>query len=327
MNRIQVPSNLLKLPDTLQMRATSICAYYGSRGRMDRSMIKYLKRRMSQVRVDAYSGTLTDGSKRRMKLALEQFSMLCRERRILSPVSQKMIWFRAAFITLTLPVDVSNDIENCLHTLLMKPFLQSLVRTYGVKKYVWRVERTKAGRLHWHIAIDEPIHYKHVQNLWNRQLRLNGFLKEYALEHGHFNAPSTEIRAVRSIKSAMAYLRKYMVKEASDEVGIDGRLWDAPLIVKRFKLPIIENALIEVNELLIEVWSQIDKVYKSDYFINVRLDLLPFGSETLRNWRKLVNEAVESYLNPELYARSNVVENVVSQVVKPLNLVQLRLSI
>ena len=56
-------------------------------------------------------------------------------------------------------------------------------------------------------------------------MRKKGYLDQYEHEHGHYNAPSTKIHAVRDVKDLAAEICKYMCK--SDEQGqmIEGRLW------------------------------------------------------------------------------------------------------
>lgn len=179
------------------------------------------------VRSKAYSGFLSKGARNRLKRCSKILCCVTPKRRVINPGTGKSFLFRCAFVTMTLPIDLSPKQEKKLTTTLIKPFCQFLVRTAHVKNYVWRVERTKAGRLHWHFIIDQPIHYKVVQNRWNRLLRKAGLLTAFAAQHGHYSPHSTEIKSVRSESKAYAYASKYMSKFQQSNLPVSGRLWDA----------------------------------------------------------------------------------------------------
>ena len=152
----------------------------------------------------------------RLSRALESIAIMCQERKVLNPASGKYIRFRLAFVTLTLPQNLTQAQESQAQSTLLKPFLQHLIRRHGVSKYVWRLERTKAGRYHWHMVIDAAIHYKHIQNAWNRVLRVNRMLDQFAKDNGHYNPHSTEIKSIRKVDKSLKYMRKYLSKSEGE---------------------------------------------------------------------------------------------------------------
>jgi hypothetical protein len=295
MNKFVIPSNLLALPNSIQFRSNSINCFYKSYRQRVNKLVCVNREQMSVVRESAYSGRLKKGSRRRLNNALESLVVLCPERKVLNPATQKNFRFRLAFLTLTLPKQITALQEESIHTTLLKPFLQHLERRHKVSKFVWRLERTKAGRLHWHIVIDQCIHYKHIRNGWNKLLRQNRLLDQYAKEHGNYNAPSTDIRSVKSVDQSLKYMRKYLGKEESNEKQMKGRVWDASLVVKRFVFPVIENARYEVEKLLTWVdWSAKGNII-SEWFVHVGLDSLRLDREW-REWhRKVLGECVMLY--------------------------------
>lgn len=288
MNRVEIPSMLFGLPDMLRIGADNVCGYVARSP--SASHLQSLRTLMKSraIRRMAYSGVLTLHAKRRLSKCAQILACVTPNRWMVHPVSQNKFEFRIAFVTLTLPVDLSPDQEKNSSSLLIKPFIQALVRRFGVKNYVWRIERTESGRLHWHFVIDQPIHYQHLQNVWNRLLRQNRLLDDYAKEHGHYNAPSTDIRKVRDLKKALKYVSKYVSKQKAaspklasklfnrvvDQLSdlteselnslysaypqfkpIPGRLWDASIWLKRQRWQLIEVGKEFWAELLHEVQS------------------------------------------------------------------------
>lgn len=300
MRKREVPSFLMSYPNTVQVRASSILAYYSRSGRKSAKSIlsqlgksstngkiesvrsendsSYDQSDINEVRKQAYSGQISKGAKRRLRKVLELFAMSEEPRYILNPYSGKYFKFHLAFVTLTLPVSLSDSFESEASAKLLKPFIQSLQRTHRVKNYCWRLERTKKGRYHYHMVIDQPVHMKHIQNSWNRLLRVNRLLDNYAAEHGHYNAPSTEIKAIRDSSKSLKYMSKYLSKPNEQMSKVKGRLWDAAKFLKQLKFPVLEDARILVYEMLCDIPEGYDWTYFGSHWLMFELNMLGIGS-------------------------------------------------
>jgi hypothetical protein len=229
---LEKTSMLFGYPDWLMIKPTCLVGLHGRLMGSTKGRVVSHSQKEALKESKQYTGRMTEGSKRRLRKCLSMLGAVTPSRLVWNPATNRKMQFQLAFVTLTLPRDLTPDQERKTCSPMIKAFLQALHRNYGVKNYVWRAERTKRGRIHYHIAIDQPVHHQHVRNIWNRQLRLNGLLDAYAKEHGHYNAPSTEIKRARSGKSAAAYMAKYMSKGEESEQAINGRLWDASQYLK-----------------------------------------------------------------------------------------------
>ena len=240
MNQVSISVNQLMRYSQLQFRSTAFIGY--SVSRKDSSVLRFLRARgkSKEFRSKAYSGMFAGSARKRCLRCSEIFALLAPKRKVLNPFSQKMMDFNLAFLTLTIPDSISEDEEKKVSRSVLKPFIQVLQRRYQIKNFVWKAERGSNGLLHYHMIIDEPIHMDHIRNHWNRYLRKARLLDQFALEHGHFNAPSTEIKAARNPKQAASYVSKYIAKSEGSSRRIFGRIWDASLKLKQVKWPVFD---------------------------------------------------------------------------------------
>lgn len=166
--------------------------------------------------------------------------------------------FKVNFITITLPDTKSQVSEHFFKTKLLNPFLVYCRKYFGLRNYVWKMEFQQNGKLHVHITTDTFIHYKDLQNTWNRILGHNALLLDHikkfsdcsfdqyrammpkhdkrtveqmrtAWERGtadgwrHPN--TTDVHAVLKIKNLAGYLCKYMAKQDEQLKNFKGRIW------------------------------------------------------------------------------------------------------
>jgi hypothetical protein len=182
---------------------------------------------MSQVRESAYSGDISMGAYKRLRNAVDLFCQRSKKRIIWNPVTKTHHPFTMAFITLTISsTDIIPHREAYKKGLRM--FLQWM-RRQGAEDYIYKAELQERGQIHWHITINQFIRYDDIAKAWNRIQKNAGWLDGYYSQHGHYNAPSTQIKGVKSIKHQSAYLVKYVSKgvKKGDPAGrIDGKVWD-----------------------------------------------------------------------------------------------------
>jgi hypothetical protein len=220
------------LPSMMQIRATNVVGYHAFRHQQKH--LDFLSKQMkeSQVRKKAYRGRLSYGAKKRLSKCLQIMACVTPQRRLVHPVSQQMFNFRLNFITLTFPIQLTKEQEKNAPIIYLKPLLQQLQRRFDVKNYVWRAELTQQSRLHFHLVIDQPIHYLNLRFAWNRILRKAGFLDSFARQHKHYNANSTDVRMIKNLAKALKYTSKYLTKAAPGSRDLACKLWDSSLFLK-----------------------------------------------------------------------------------------------
>lgn len=293
MRKPAVPANMLRFHDRLQVRGNALVSYHSRKGKVTSDAKRLLTAKMSEVRKGAYSGKLTAGSRRKLVKALEMFGLVVEERKLINPFSGKLMSFHSSFVTLTLPVEVTIAQEKQVVGKLLKGWLQAVVRGYEVRNYVWRCERTKEGRLHIHAIIDQPIHMKTVQNIWNKQLRKAGMLDNYAKNEGHYNAPSTHIKGVKSRATTCKYMSKYMSKEEKQSKPLGCKIWDCNKKLKAMSWPVIEGC----RELVAEVYNEwqacVDSYYGGENWVYLALKELRSGSYIMSWHKRVISEWTE----------------------------------
>lgn len=201
-------------------------------GQKSGSTLQKLQLNISIQRQKTYSGRLTEGAKKRLSKAIDLLVQTARTQTIYSPVTMSTIKHRLSFITLTISkkenVTAREGYNNGL-----KHFLQWFRRTAKVTTYVWKCEVQKRGQIHYHITTPSYIHYQEIRDSWNRIQRHCGWLDDYYREKGHYDANSTDIKEVKSVKNLSGYLIKEFTKSIQNP-NSDGKVWDCSINLKKF---------------------------------------------------------------------------------------------
>jgi len=191
----------------------------------------------------AYSGTVTKHGQKRIRTAVNLLLQISPTKKILNPVNNKLQNFKINFITLTIPVQSVRIQPKECYSNCLKPFLQWLQKTRGIKHYIWKAElqqskdfhgkiKKNKGQLHYHITTNVFIHYQDIQNKWNYLLQKAGYIHEYKEKFNSINPNTTDVHAVYKIKDLEAYLVKYISKEDKNAESLQGKIWDCSKILK-----------------------------------------------------------------------------------------------
>ena len=192
-------------------------------------------------------------SKRKIEKIIDFMADVSKWKKIWCYEDKKFHWFRLGFLTLTLPVmqltkkgywlnlhnnsgvlvEPFEDLEDThfnytdetLKSFILNHFLTVLREKYKVNNYLWKAETQANGNIHFHIVIDQFIHFKALNYIWNRCLSKTDMINKFENKHGHGNPPTTEIHSVRKVKSIRKYLTKYLSKSEEGRRHISGRRW------------------------------------------------------------------------------------------------------
>jgi len=114
------------------------------------------------------------------------------------------------FLTITAP---SDECEKKIST-AWRLWLKNMATNRGLRQYVWVKERTKKGRIHYHILIDKKyVHIGFMQRAWSTA---------YQSSTGYTSTYSNSVRlgtrpVVNSIDSIAGYLTPYFTKNPGVE--------------------------------------------------------------------------------------------------------------
>ena len=184
-----------------------------------------------------YKGKVSAGAKKRIKKAVQTLLAVSPPQTVIHPQLEHPIRFRLNFITLTLPSAQGSIDDRQITKSALEPFLLFLRRKHKFKSYIWKAERQANGNIHYHITSNKFIFYQEVQDEWNFRMKGLGLLSEFQKKHGHWNAPSTEVKAVKKVDQIERYLQKYIMKDQKDDAVINGKVWDCSLNLKSVPWP------------------------------------------------------------------------------------------
>lgn len=172
---------------------------------------------------------------------------------------------KLVFVTLTLSsTQFTSDLE--VKKQLLKPFIRFLREKKGCKNWLYKCERQKNGRIHFHIIIDKYIKKEEIRETWNNLQEKEGYLAEYQEKYGKLSAPSTEIKLVRNQPQCERYIAKYIAKDDEDAT-IQGAVWSSSVSVATLEFFSFAETE-EVNEAINEACvSGKIKYFKNDTFV------------------------------------------------------------
>lgn len=217
--------------------------------------------------LEAYSGYLTTGSRKRLQRAISIICAIAEPKTAFNNKLNREFKFRLNFITLTLPAPQGDIDDKTIKAKCLDVWLKAAKRRFKLRSYIWRAERQGNGNIHFHIVTDTYIPYDQLRDTWNDRLEALGFITRFEKKHGHRHPNSTDVHAIKNIRNLAAYFSKYMAKGercvediqaqpphchkvtkpmritaalkfkrilTREQAHIDGRLWDCS---KNLKIP------------------------------------------------------------------------------------------
>ncbi len=221
----------------LQVRSNTILQYNisprppkGSQAFEHRALIQ--SRLYDQMRENA---TLTPGAKKRLTRCVELLIQSAKHKTCIHPTKGYKFPFKLAFLTLTIHSPDRNVTGKEAHETCLEPFLQWIRRAHGCKLYLWKAELQQRGQIHYHITLDTFIHYNEIRKKWNELQQRSGYLNAFFEQHGHFDAPSTQIKSVKKVQNLSGYILKEITKDYQNGDTVGGKVWDCSINLKQSK--------------------------------------------------------------------------------------------
>lgn len=162
-----------------------------------------------------HTGLLSRSARKALYRAANLLIEATPTRPVFNHIVNRKTTFKLSFLTLTLPFDICFHSEKMLHRRLLTPLIDWLKKYWGLLNYVWKVERTKRGRIHFHLMADCFCLHSELRRRWNKLILLLPEYTNYKVDHPNTNMPSTEITGVYDSSRASRYLAKYMGKLGS----------------------------------------------------------------------------------------------------------------
>lgn len=187
-----------------------------------------------------FKGAVTARTQYVIKRAVSLLSQASPTRYIHPPYFQCPQPYKLSFITLTIPVVVKSTLQESYINLLY-PWLRNTVLNIPNCLYFWRAEYQQRGALHYHVTTNQPIDYRLIRRNWNRILRSNRLLDQYALRFKSYDPNSTDVHMITNANDVENYLAKYVSKSATNiPPNQHGKIWGCSPSLKHTRYFTIE---------------------------------------------------------------------------------------
>ena len=198
-----------------------------------------------QLNRSTHNFNISDNAYRTLKRRINWLYYLAKSKSVKTYNGKSIYNFKMGFITLTLPGKQRTCTAD-VTKLLLNNFLTEIRHRTKMENYVWRLEFQKNGNVHYHIVTDTYVDYFLIQKVWNRILKLNGYIESYQQKFKDLsltqyrnlvdkeqktefnviskryakgkqtnweNPPSVDVKSVISNKAISNYISKYFGKD------------------------------------------------------------------------------------------------------------------
>ena len=153
-----------------------INVYYQTIG--SKAPLRDLSGRPEQFKNNRHNGQVSLIAKRKIKNGLDYMLFLAKPKKLPSSRAGNKRFFKLNFITLDLSSDQIHTDQEIKRELLHQ-FLVEARKKWHVTLYLWKAEKQKNGRIHFHIITDKFIPWNELRNTWNRIQQKLGYVTRY----------------------------------------------------------------------------------------------------------------------------------------------------
>jgi len=125
------------------------------------------------------TGTISKQTSRKIRLAVQWLVCMSDVKKVIDPVTGKAHNYRTGLLTLSLPTGCANVTPAFFRDVLMRSFFDAAQYRWGLKNYIWKIEKQARGALHVHITLDKYIPYQWINEKWCQILDKATLLEEY----------------------------------------------------------------------------------------------------------------------------------------------------
>jgi len=169
---------------------------------------------------------MTRSAVTRLRYVINLLVAQAKPKSVVNPSTGTSYVFKVNFVTLTLSSDQRALGDKDIKKKMLDPFIRRMRDRHGLRSYVWRAERQKNSRLHFHLTTDTYLPFDSINREWNLCQSKFHFISDFQVRYPGVNPNSTDVHSVRDVENLAAYLVKYMSKLDPSEQKIDGKLWD-----------------------------------------------------------------------------------------------------
>lgn len=131
-----------------------------------------------QFKSNLHNGKVSLIAKRKIKNGLDYMLFLAKPKKLPNSRAGKKLSFKLNFITLDLSSDQVHS-DQVIKRELLHQFLIEAKKKWQVYLCLWKAEKQKNGRIHFHIITDKFIPWNELRNVWNRIQQKLGYVTAY----------------------------------------------------------------------------------------------------------------------------------------------------
>jgi len=200
----------------------------------------HLNLALSKQKVD-----VSKKAQRRILQAIDWFLLLSKPKQAENLRTGKLFTYRLSMATLTLPCEQIHE-DRYVKSRMLAALFDRLRKDHNVNHYIWKAEKQYNGNIHFHIILDQFIHYFELNRIWNIILNHHGYIEQYRQNMNEFHkdgfkvrkellkqwpleqqklaynkgmrdnwsnpVSSTDIHSLKKVKKVRAYVAKYLTK-------------------------------------------------------------------------------------------------------------------
>jgi len=161
---------------SISIHPGKINIYYQTIG--SRASCRRTSERPEQFINNRHNGKVSLIAKRKIKSGLDYMLFLAKPKKLPNSRAGKKRTFKLNFITLDLSSDQVHS-DQFLKSQLLHQFLIEARKKWKMYMYLWKAEKQKNGRIHFHVITDKFIPWNELRNVWNRIQQKLGYVTAY----------------------------------------------------------------------------------------------------------------------------------------------------
>jgi len=173
----KLPTQSIEVQNNLYVNPGYVTARYDVIG-LQRSQSQ-IAARLRNFKKRPSGAIISDQSKRKIRTAIQWLVQLAEPKTIRDPKTLKQFSYRAGLVTLSLPTGNTQCSPVFFREVLLRSMLDAMNYEWGLRNYIWKIEKQKRGALHVHITVDKYIPYKWLNDKWCSLLDKHGLLEDY----------------------------------------------------------------------------------------------------------------------------------------------------
>jgi len=194
------------------------------------------------------NGSVSRKSGKRIRKAISWMLFFSRHKTVFSRKDNRRFTFLLSFITLTLSSKQLHS-DEYIKKFMLRPFLKWLERN-GCAMYVWKAEAQANGNIHFHVTVNNFIHWMSIRKKWNKLQHAHGYHKVFTEGREDIGMNSTDVHSVRNAKQTAAYMAKYMTKNEAGRRLIAGKVWGCSASLCKISCILDEHSSSDMDELV-----------------------------------------------------------------------------